>query len=110
MNERVTRCDDCGHQDQITASGDPGSSADLCEVVRFAMSQGLAPPDPKHQGHTDDAEDRIDRCEPWDWYPETAKVQGNMMLNPNGIHVEDLVERGRLKDRDDDHEDEREDN
>src|SRR5437899_8570124 len=73
------------------------------------MSRCLAAPDPEHQRHAQDAGNRVDRLEPRHRDSEAANIEGDMLLNPDRIHVEDLIERRRLEDGDDHHGDERAD-
>src|SRR5436190_4314995 len=106
MNRRIARTQNCDHQDQIACSGNPGASANLCEIVRFAPPQCLPAPDPEHQRHTQDAGNRVDRLEPRHRNSETANVERDMLLNPDRIDVEHLIERRRLEDANDHHCDE----
>ena len=91
MNRRGARKEDCQYQDQVAGGGKKGAGADLGQFVRLATSQCLLPPDPEQQRHARDAENRIDRLEPWHRDPEAAHVERDVLLNPDRTHVEDLT-------------------
>src|SRR4030095_16884663 len=89
-NRRIARNKNCEDQDQIACGRDPGTDADLCQVVRLSTPHRLATPDPEHQRHTHDAGKGIERLVPGDRDAEAAKVRRDMRLNPHRIHVVEL--------------------